>query len=207
MANKEIDRLRDDLSTMRRALKLDVPYDEQDIPVVLLLGIGAMITVAAVELTSWDLRSTAAVMLAPGLLAYVRRCVLTREKRSERPGLWKEYRLSIIATAAVTPLAVGWIWWSHQFGTGAQHSGSTIVFCMGVVLLGIGILDARRRVALLVAAPMIAFALAIPMLPPDRIGTAGLGALGLALTSMAAFMWWQMRLQAPGREENDQADD
>jgi hypothetical protein len=68
--SEEITRLQDDLSTMRKALKLDKPYDARDIPSALLVGFGALIALPLVEFTSWNRLLILIPALLPGFLAY-----------------------------------------------------------------------------------------------------------------------------------------
>jgi len=201
--NNEIQRLQDDLSTMRQAIRLDKAYDKGDIAATLLLGLGALIAMPIFEFTSWNRRLVLAVALTPGLLAFSLRYATTRRIRAERPQLWNEYKLSVISAICVIPTAVGWMWWSEQFGTARQAAGSAIVFCIGVVLAGVGVLDSNRRTYLFGGVPMIAFGLAIPWLTPHRIGTVGLGVIVFALLSTAAFIWWQTRFQAASQDGSE----
>lgn len=45
MPAEELKRLKDDLSMMRQAMKLDKPYDAADIPVGLLLALGGLVAI------------------------------------------------------------------------------------------------------------------------------------------------------------------
>ena len=45
MAAEELKRLKDDLSMMRQAMKLDKPYDAAEIPVLLLFAVGGAVAI------------------------------------------------------------------------------------------------------------------------------------------------------------------
>ena len=196
MPSEEITRLQDDLSTIRKALKLDKPYDARDIPSALLIGFGALIALPLVEFTSWNRLLILIPALLPGFLAYLRRYVQVREKQAERTELRKEYKLGGMAAVAFVPAAVGFLWWSQRNGISREAAGAAIIFCIGVVLTGIGVLDTARRNYLIGGVTMMVFGVLIPMLTPHRIATVGVGLLAVVSLLMAAFVWWQTRLDS-----------
>lgn len=196
MPNEEIKRLKDDLSTMRQAMKLDKPYDKGDVSTLLLIGLGALIALLLVEFTSWNRLLILIPALLPGFLAYLRRCVQVQEKQPERTELRKEYKLGGIAAVAFVPAAIGFLWWSQRNGISREAVGAAIIFCIGVVLTGIGFLDTSRRNYLMGGVAMLAYGVLIPMLTPQRIATVGIGMLAVVSLLMAAIVWRQTRLDA-----------
>jgi membrane protein implicated in regulation of membrane protease activity len=194
--SEEITRLQDDLSTMRKALKLDKPYDARDIPSALLIGFGAVIALPLVEFTSWNRLLILIPALLPGFLAYLRRYVQVRQEQPERTELRKEYQLGGMAAVAFVPAAVGFLWWSQRNGISREAAGAAIIFCIGVVLTGIGVLNTARRNYLIGGVTMIVFGVLIPMLTPQRIATVGVGLLAVVSLLTAAFLWWQTRLDS-----------
>ncbi|MEZ6034420.1 MAG: hypothetical protein R3C17_15095 [Planctomycetaceae bacterium] len=194
MPNEEIQRLQDDLMTMRQVMRLDKPYDAGDIPSLLLIGLGASVVVPLLEFTSWHQGMTMIVALAPGMTAFLYRYMLAKRNRVKRPALWKEYRVAAFLGVCATPLVVGWIWWSqHQFGTTREAAGASIMFCVGAVLSGFGVLDSDRRSYLSGGFFLIAFALVIPWLTPRQMAPVGAGVLAIVSLATAAFIWWQTR--------------
>ena len=194
MAIEEIKRLQDDLTTMRQVMRLDKPYDAGDIPSLLLFGWGASVAVPLLEFTSWHQGMTIMVVLAPGMIAFLYRYMMAKRNRAKRPALWKEYRVAAFPGVCTSPLAVGWIWWNrHEFGTTREAAGASIIFCVGAVLSGFGVLDVDRRSYLFGGFFLIAFAMVIPWLTPRQIAQVGAGVLAISMFSTAAFIWWQTR--------------
>lgn len=196
MPNEDIKRLKDDLSTMRQAMKLDKPFDEGEVVPLLLMGLGALVALPLVEFTPWDRRLILLSALLPGFLASLRRYVQVRENQPERTELRKEYKLGGMAAVTFVPAVIGFLWWSQRNGISREAAGAAIIFCIGAVLTGIGFLDTARRNYLIGGVAMIAFGVLIPLLTPQRIATVGVGMLAVVSLLTAAFVWWQSRLDA-----------
>lgn len=194
MPNEEIKRLKDDLFTMRQAMKLDKPYDEGEIVPLLLVGLGALIALPLVEFTSWNQLLILIPALVPGFLAYLRQYVRVQEKQPNRTELRKEYNLGGIVFVTVVPAVFGFLWWSQRNGISREAVGAAIIFCIGVVLTGIGIPGTARRSYLFGGVAMIAYGVLIPMLTPQRIATVGVGVLAVVSLLTAAYIWRQTRL-------------
>ena len=95
------------------------------------------------------------------------------------------------------------MWWSQRNGISREAIGAAIIFCVGVVLTGIGFLDTARRNYLIGGVAMIAFGVLIPVLNPQRIATAGAGLLAVVSLLMAAIVWRQTRLDSKSRIESE----
>ena len=196
MPNEEIKRLKDDMFTMRQAMKLDNPYDKGDILPILLIGLGALIALPLVEFTTWNRLLILMPALLPGFLAFLRRYVQVQGRQPERTELRKEYKLGSMAAVAFVLAAIGFMWWSQRNGISREAVGAAIIFCIGAVLTGIGFLDTARRNYLIGGVTMMVFGVLIPMLTPHRIATVGVGLLAVVSFLMAAFVWWQTRLDS-----------
>lgn len=191
MPNDEIERLRSDLTTIRSVLRLEEPCDTGDIPALLLLGLGALGAIPLLVFTMWHQRLTLILMLLPGLIMYGYRYLAVKRTKDERPGLWREHRLGLIAGAIAFPLALCWIWWSQiQFGTTREAAGAAVMFCIGVFLIVVGALDSTRRSYLLSGVCLAAFALAIPWMTLRQIAPIGAAVLAVASLLTAALNWW-----------------
>ena len=203
MPNEEIKRLKDDLFTMRQAMKLDKPYDKGDILPILLIGLGALIALPLVEFTTWNRLLILMPALLPGFLAFLRRYVQVQGKQPERTELRKEYKLGSMAAVAFVLAAIGFMWWSQRNGISREAVGAAIIFCVGVVLTGIGFLDTARRNYLIGGVAMLAYGVLIPMLTPQRIATVGIGMLAVVSLLIAAIVWRQTRLDSKSRIESE----
>ena len=203
MPNEDIKRLKDDLSTMRQALKLDKPYDAKDIPSALLIGFGALIALPLVEFTAWDRQMILLFALLPGLVALLLRYAEVRRTPPERTELRKELKIGGLAAVAGVPAAFGFLWWCEWNGISREAAGAAIIFCIGVVMTAIGVLDTSRRSYLICGAGAIAYGMLIPVLTSHRIATVGAGVLAFVCLLTAAFLWRQTRLDAKSPDESE----
>lgn len=203
MPNEDIKRLKDDLSTMRQALKLDKPYDAKDIPSAVLVGLGALIALPLVEFTAWDRQLILLFALLPGLVSLLLRYAEVRKTPPERTELRKEFKIGGFAAVAGLPAAIGFLWWSQQNGIGREGAGAAIIFCIGVVTTAIGVLDTSRRSYLICGAGAIVYGMLIPVLTSHRIATVGSGVLALIGLLTAAFLWRQTRLDSKSPEGSE----
>ena len=71
MAAEELKRLKDDLSMMRQAMKLDKPYDAADIPVLLLFALGGAVAIPLLWWQVWQPRLCLAVAVVPSRRSYL----------------------------------------------------------------------------------------------------------------------------------------
>lgn len=203
MPNEDIQRLKDDLSTMRQAMKLDKPYDARDIPSALLIGVGALIALPLIEFTAWDRQLILIFALLPGLAALLLRYAEVRKTPPERTELRKELKIGGLTAVTVLPAVIGFLWWGHQNGLSREACGAGIIFCIGVVMTGIGVLDSGRRSYLISGVGMIAFGVLIPVLTPQRIATVGTGVMAFICLLTAAYYWWQTRLDSECPDGNE----
>ena len=128
MPNEEIKRLKDDLFTMRQAMKLDKPYDKGDILPILLIGLGALIALPLVEFTTWNRLLILMPALLPGFLAFLRRYVQVRVKPSRTYGCGRIH----LGSMARWPSCGGhrFMWWSQRNGISLEAVGAAIIFCV-----------------------------------------------------------------------------
>jgi hypothetical protein len=204
MPNDELERLRSDLTTIRSVMRLEKPCDTGDIPVLLLVGLGALGAIPLLMFTMWQQRLTLILMLLPGLIMYGYRYLSVKRTKDERPGLWREHRLGLIAGAFAVPLSLGWIWWSQiQFGTTREAPGAAVLFCIGAFLIGIGAFNSTRRSALLSGVGLAMFALAIPWMTPRQIAPIGATVLAMISLLTAALNWWSHCSPAACRNDRE----
>lgn len=204
MSGEEIQRLQDDLSTMRQVIKLDKPYAATDVMPLLLLGVGALLAIPLLEMRLFsNPRICLLLALSPGAALYARRYSEARRNQIHRPALWKEYKWGLAIGAVMIPASVGWIWWSQQFGLSREVAGAPIMFCLGIAGCVIGTVDADRRLYLLGGIGAIAFAFALPFLQPRHIATAGAVLLAVICFVAAAWIHRQTRTETDNAESNE----
>jgi hypothetical protein len=138
----------------------------------------------------WHQRLILILMLLPGLIMYGYRYIAIKKTKDERPELWREHRLGLIAGTIAFPLTLAWIWWSQiQFGTTREAPGAAVMFCISVFLIVVGALNSLRRSYLLSGVGLAAFALAIPWMTPRQIAPIGAAVLAMVSLLTAAFIW------------------
>lgn len=131
--------------------------------------------------------------MAPAVGWYIRRLTLAKKGQAERPNLWTEYRWSLFAAVGIAIAAPAWIWWCRRQGMTHEAAGAGIVFSVGLVLLGIGLMVPSRRGYLLGGIAVVAFGFAMPALSPTTIPFAGAALAIVVGLGVAAFLWWQTR--------------
>ena len=203
MSTEEIKRLDNDLTTMRQAMRFDKPYDAADVPYVLLIGLGALIAVPLLIFSPWPPRLILLLSLSPGLLAYARRAAATGRNQAQRPNLWKEYKLGTIAAVGVGLAAGGWLLWSQQVGASFEATRATILFCIGIALMGIGAMDSTRRYYVVMGFVVVMFAMAMLSLEPHNIAPAGAGLIAFVALSTAAYIWSQTTGKTTSHDESE----
>lgn len=201
MSTDNVQRLQEDLTTMRQAIRTDKPYARADVLPLLTIAIGAIITIPMLQHRLFmNPRLCLLVGLAPGIFLFLRRYFHTRQDKAARPGLWKEYKWSLVAVTIVTPAAVAWMWWSQQFGTNREAAGAAIIFCIGLACCLIGFVDANRRTYASGGIAVMVFAIVLPTLEPRQIPVAGCAFLGFHSFTTAATIWWLTRETAENVE-------
>lgn len=192
MSTDEIQKIQDDLATIRQAVTKDKPYDRADIFPLLVLAVGALIAILMLQ-TRISPRLCFLVGMAPGFVCWCVRYFQTRNQRAVRPGLWAEYKWSLVAGAIMIPALVGWMWWSQQFGTSRIAVGAAVMFCIGIAACLIGFIDPNRRTYLPAGITVIIFAVLLPTLGPKQIPIAGFVFLAILGFGGAAMIWWMTR--------------
>ena len=203
MSTDQIQRIEDDLATMRQAVKKDKPYERADIFPHLALGVGALISGALISgalitipmlQSRIDSRLCVLLGMAPGLVWWCVRYFQARNQRAVRPLLWAEYKWSFVALAISLPALFGWMWWSERFGASRFTVGTAMLFCLGIVSCLKGLNDPIRRFLLLPPGiSIIIFAVLLPTLDPKQILFAGCVLLAVCGFGGAAAIWWMTR--------------
>ena len=181
MSETDLDRVREDLITMREAGKFDKPYAAEDVPLLIFMSISGL----AGSLAAWQFSFNRFAVLAsvsPFVLCFLWLAWKRQRNRSSRPGLWRETRNSLLALIVLVPLTIAWMKWEQFSGIPRQSVGAAAVFFVGVGCIVVSVID-RDRIAYIVSGiVLLAFGLAIPLLEPKQIAIAG----GLAIFATGA---------------------
>ena len=192
MSTDEIQRIEDDLATMRQAVTKDKPYERADIFPSLAIGVGGLIAMPMLE-SGINPRLCILLGLAPGLVWWCVRYFQARNQRAARPVLWAEYKWNLVVFAALLPALLGWMWWSEQFGASRSSVGEAMLFCVGIVTGLIGCIDPNRRAYILGGISLTVFAVLLPTLDPKLIPFASCVFLAVYGFIGAAAIWWMTR--------------
>jgi hypothetical protein len=169
MSQADLNRLRDDLETVRRAGGVDLPFGRDDIRACLWVATCGALVAAWALLAPWEYRWVLAIPLALAVLGGVRAYRRAHRERGGEPVRWREHRLSWTAALVAVPLAIAYMQWERQIGVPRQFTGASSVFFLGVGLLIFAVLDRQRRHYAGAAIPLMAFAVAIPLSTPAQI--------------------------------------
>lgn len=203
MNANELQRIENDLATIQQVVKRDKPYSKGDIWPLLALGIGSIVSLFLLTFKVLPPRASVLLTLVPGIMLYARRYFDVHKTQAERPVLWKEYRWSAALAAILLPAAFGWLWWSQRFGASDGMSAAAVVFCMGIGMSFIGVMDSARRYYLITSIPLMILALSLPAIGSQGLNIAYAGTAFLAITCFtnAVFIWYSTRA-TPGNGQN-----
>lgn len=191
MSGNDLDRLRADLAVMRGALGMDLAWSAADTRFMGLIAAAAgMYALLSWPGTAFEITSAwAAAPLWTALAAYLVFMAARSRSLSARESTRRsEYRSAIIAAACVVPATIAAVIWCKHLGmTGTQLRAVPLAF-MAVAFLAVGVaappVRYPRGLFLIGAVPLVAFAILIPLAPPQHshslIGLMGLVECGLA---------------------------
>jgi hypothetical protein len=185
-ANPDLDRLRDDLATLRHAAAVDVPFGTELVYfwaavaaacglLTLTLAMGAGAPVEPVVLGLW-------IAGAGLLLAAIVRMVRVVARRAEQPAPWRELRQVAVAKLIGAPLMLGFLAWLYAVGAPPKIVLSVLVFCMSLATVMYALSSWTRRWAFGIALPGLALGFALPVVPAASVplaASAGGTAMGL----------------------------
>lgn len=171
MSSSDLDRVRADLSTMRSALGIGLPWSEADVWFGAAIAAGGIYAVLNWPTSPWLVNSAwAAAPLASTLGAYMI-YIASRSRRlppREEPRR-REYKAAVIAMAVVIPAALVFAKWGKYVGlTSSQLSGCGLAL-MGATFLVIGVATPPprypRSYLIAGAIPLMVFGVLIPIAP------------------------------------------
>jgi hypothetical protein len=191
--DESIDRVRNDLKTLRRAAGLDLPFGRDDIRTNLWVAACGVLVAAWSALAPWEHRGMLALALAPAIAGALWSARAAHRQRATRPGPWREHRMGILATLILLPFVVGYMAWEKRLGIQREMAGAAAVFFVGVATLVVALTDRRRLSYLAAAVPLMAYGVVIPLLTRQQVIVAGGVCMTVACLSAAAIQTVQLR--------------
>lgn len=205
MTSSELDRLRNDVDTLRTLAGMDLPFDRFDVRGMLVLGCCAVLPAVA-GLTGVELRWLLLGSAVPFVIAVLG--VMGRNYRAAHPGKAcpqekrKEYRLGVPVTLAIFPLLPGFHVWATRSGAPADVAHGCVLLFVGFLLFIQGIMDSARRSAILPGVVAMAGGLLWPYLEILQLWTFLWSGVAVALVGASIIMRCQLAASDPDDRSN-----
>lgn len=196
MSQAHLDRVRDDLQTMRNAAGLDLPFGRFDALSNVWVGICGLLVMLCGLLVPWEYRGAVSVPICLAVAGGAWAGMRAKRDRAARPASWREHKLGLVAALVVTPLAYGYIRWERHLGMPREMVGGAAVFFVGVGVLLVAITDPRRLYYVGGGLALMAAGAAIPTLAPAQVIAACGLSMAVGCFSAAAVQYAQLRRSA-----------
>lgn len=195
MTDSNLDRLQDDVSTIRQAMGVEPSSLRSDAVVALMIAATGLLAFILWEFTSLDRRTAFWLALAPTMIALVRSGFQSRRERVIHPFRWRESKRVLWLLGGAIPFIVGWIWWNSAE---EQHGlvVATLIFVISLGVIGFGMLHRTRLSMVPGGIVMLIYAAMIPQMSWDRVQLTGALALIPAGIGAAIVIMLQMRAES-----------
>jgi len=193
MSETGLNRVRDDLATIKQAAGLELPFGKEDVRLGLWSAIIGVFVTACAVFSPWEYRRMIFVPIGLAVLLTVWTSIKMRQQRTKQPGRWREQRTIGIAVLVFLPLAIGYKYWERASGRPGEMVGAASVVFFGVGVLVAAVIEKKRLYYAGGAIPLMAVGISIPLCTPRQVMiAAGLCWItgGLAV---AAIQAWQLR--------------
>jgi hypothetical protein len=203
MSEPDINKLREDLETMRLAAGVDLPFSKRDIcimtPVACMAG-------AAIACIGWwvpaEYKWAALFPIAILLGVWLILARADHRRRATEPVHWRETRYGLMGLFIVTPLLAGFLYWETAMGLSGAALQSSVSFFGGLGIAWFGLIDRTRRHYIGTALPFLVFGMLIPFCDPRQI-RAGVGLMLIVMALLtAAIQIWQLRTRRGSTDAN-----
>ena len=193
MSGVDLDRVKQDLATLKDAARLELPFGRKDVRINLwMAACGALIAVWF-AMTPWDDRWLRILLFCPPVVFVGRAMLSAKRDRDHEPARWRELRMSLLAMVIIVPLVVAYIRWERWIGMPREMAGAAALFFVGVAALVVALMDFRRLHYAGGALALMAFGIAFPNLSRTGIFVAGGLCIMAGCLASAAVQWWQLR--------------
>ena len=194
-SSSDLERVRQDLTTLRDAAGIGLPFGPEVVRFWLIIAAASGYVAAAFAFGSAVPQLIAvfvfALVGAALLAAVVVHLVRVASRRATDPAPYRELKQISRMKLWVLPFVIGFFAWQAWIGVTAALIASTAAFFTGVITLLYAISAWPRRLAAGLAVPIMIYGAAIPVLSPhERMVFAAL-AVAIAAACSAAILAWQ----------------
>ena len=203
MSREPIQRIEDDLATMKAALGMELPYDYSHAAMCFLgAGLGALLcalTLLGLELYTRPALGGYIVLMFAAWVTQIRHL---RARRTEAPALWRWGRKEAVASVTAIALLVGYVVWAAAMGRmqgrwslrEALSMASPLFFCLGAAGCVWVTVETHRWPILGTAVALLILGLLIPLCESREQFYLLAGVIVLAGgTSSGLLLLWQLR--------------
>lgn len=199
MSSSELDRLQDDLRTIRAVTGIDLPFDRFDVRGTLIVAccafLPAVVGMAGME-SRWLLGAAAAPFVVAVLSLVWRNYYACHPRQACPHEKRKEYRVGLLVMIACLPLLVGFHHWATRAGAPAAVANGCVMMFLGLLLLIEGQSSSGRRSAVFPGIAAIIGGLMWPYCEYLQLWTLLWSCTGVALVGAAAVMHRQLLMTA-----------
>ena len=196
MSSSKLDRIQNDLNTIRTVTGGDLPFDRWDASWTLATGcfaaLPAIVGMAGVQ-TRWVLLLSGMPFVAAVIFAVVRNYRAAHPSKSCPPEKRKEYRLgNVIMLVVVVPLLFGFRFWATSAGAPVAVANGCVMMFLGLLLVIEGLYNSQRRATLLPGIAAIAGGCMWPYCNQYQLWTLLFTAVSISLFGASAIMYRQL---------------
>ena len=203
MSSSELNRLQDDLRSIRAVTGMDLPFDRFDVRGTLIVAccafLPAVIGMAGIE-SRWLLGAAAAPFVVTVLNLVWRNYRASHPSKACPHEKRKEYRVGLLVTIACLPLLPGFHIWATRAGAPADVANGCVMIFLGFLLLINGLYNSGRRSAVFPGIAAIFGGLMWPYCEYLQLWALLWSCTGVALIGAAAVMHRQL-VTRDGRDD------
>ncbi len=199
MSTSELDRVENDLNTIRAVTGGDLPFDRWDASWTFATGcstvLPAIVGLAGVQ-TRWVLLLSAIPFLATVIICVVRNYRAAHPSKSCPHEKRREYRLgTAIMLVVVVPLLFGFRFWAMSAGAPAAVANGCVMMFLGLLLVIEGLYKSGKRASLLPGIVAIAGGCMWPYCNQYQLWTLLFSCLSISLFGASAIMVRQLAVR------------
>ena len=199
MIQTEIDRVRDDLATMKRAAGVGLPIGRSDVHLSLAWAVAGVPVAAWAAYTPLEQTTFGLLLVIPCVTVLALSALVAKKNHRDKgkaPAPWREHRFQWIAAGVLTPVFGAFVAWGLAKGLSPETLTVTALFMAGLGMLILPILDPTRLFYVGWAVFTMLFAVTAGLFERRYLGLLVGGWLILSGLSAAAIMAWQVHRSA-----------